>query len=144
MYQSGFFLQCTADGNSLKFNCVILTQLMPLVLITCVAHGGAIEYTENIYCCLYLMFSWGAGTHKCAHMYTHTHTHTHTHRPTYVNTHIHTQARTFTKSIYCNSFIYGGSVYLAYVMGRLIGGFSNYELGKASGWRRQSDPSLLL
>lgn len=33
---------------------------------------------------------------------------------------------------------------LAYVMGRLIGGFSNYELGKASGRRRQSDPSLLL
>lgn len=33
---------------------------------------------------------------------------------------------------------------MAYVMGRLIGGFSNYELGKAAGWRRQSDPSLLL
>lgn len=33
---------------------------------------------------------------------------------------------------------------MAHVMGRLIGGFSNYELGKAAGRRRQSDPSLLL
>lgn len=30
------------------------------------------------------------------------------------------------------------------VMGRLIGGFSNYEPGKARGRGRQSDPSLLL
>lgn len=84
----------------------------------------------------------GTGPHKHARI----NAHTHTHSPTCVNTglHMHTRACTFTKSIYCNSFIYGGSVYLAYVMGRLIGGFSNYELGKASGWRRQSDPSLLL
>lgn len=55
-----------------------------------------------------------------------------------------TQACTFSMSIYFKSFIHGGSVYLAYVMGRLIGGFSNYEPGKAPGWGRQSDPSLLL
>ncbi len=75
----------------------------------------------------------GSGPHKCAHINVHMHT--------YLCK--HAQACTFTKSIYCNSFIYGGSVYLAYVMGRLIGGFSNYEPGKAAGWRRQSDPSLL-
>lgn len=57
----------------------------------------------------------------------------------------HTQPRpVHLLRTYCKSHICGGSVYLAYVMGRLIGGFSNYELGKAAGWRRQSDPSLLL
>ena len=75
----------------------------------------------------------GTGLRKmqCTHMHTPRSTHT-------------TRACAFTKSIYCKSRVCGGSVYLAYVMGRLIGGFSNYELGKAAGWRRQSDPSLLL
>lgn len=130
----GSLFGCTADGSSFQFHCVILTQLMPLVLITCVARRGATEYTENMQCCLYLMSSW-------ARVLTSAHTEMYTCTPTCVNTH---KPRAFTKSIYCNSFIYRGSVYLAYVMGRLIGGFSNYELGKAAGWRRQSDPSLLL
>lgn len=86
-------------------------------------------YAGDILCCLYLMFSWAQAL-------------TRVHMQTYLCK--HTQAWTFSKSIYCNSFIYGGNVYLAYVMGRLSGGFSNYELGKAAGWRRQSDPSLLL
>lgn len=76
----------------------------------------------------------GTGTHKRADI--------NAHMQTYLCK--HTQACTVPKSIYCNSFMWGGSVYSAYEMGRLIGSFSNYELGKAAGWRRQSDPSLLL
>lgn len=92
------------------------------------------SWREHIQCCLYLMFSW-------AQTLTGLHT-KHTCSPTCAKT--HTRACTTSKRTYCNSFIYRGSVYLACVMGRLIGGFSNYELGKAAGWRRQSDPSLLL
>lgn len=57
---------------------------------------------------------------------------------------ISTGPLSFAKSIRCNSFTWAASVDLAYVMGRLIGGFSNYELGKAVARRRQSDPSHLL
>lgn len=64
------------------------------------------------------------------------------HKCTHAHPLVYKHAHTFTMSASCNS--YGGSVYLAYVMGRLIEGFSNYEPGKASGRGRQSDPSLLV
>lgn len=108
---------------------------MPLVLITSVARS---LWSFGVHWKHIVLFVQGVlmGTcpRKCAHINVHMHTYWRK----------HAQACTFTTSIYCNSFIYGGSVYLAYVMGRLIGGFSNYEPGKAPGWGRQSDPSLLL
>lgn len=74
---------------------------------------------------------------KCAHINVHLLSYlskqTHTHKPAHL-------LRAYTATHKC----IGRKCMLAYVMGRLIGGFSNYELGKASGRRRQSDPSLLL
>lgn len=85
-----------------------------------------------------MLFELGVLMGTCPCKRAHINAHMHTYRRK------HAEASTFTTRIYCNSFVYGGSVYLAYAMGRLIGGFSNYEPGKAPGRGRQSDPSLLL
>lgn len=109
---------------------------MPLALITCVTHPGALDHAENMCTCLDKVFSWAKKKKPCKHAR--------------VNAHVHTYATPVARmhvSTAClsrNSFIRGGSVYLACVMGRLIGGFSNYEAGKASGRGRQSDPSVLV